>query len=200
MSRFPALGVTGGVGCGKSEVGRVLQRLGVALLDADALVHALLRDDADVKDGVVRLIGPAARAADGALDRKAIAAVVFADAEKRAALERLLHPRVWAAIQEWRTAQRAVQPCAALIPLLYEAGLTAGWDAIWCIAAEDAVVDARVRARGWDPAHLAARRAAQWPLAEKMERADAVIRNDGTLDELETTVKREWETFLERSA
>ena len=200
MKQFPALGVTGGVGCGKSEVGRILAALGAAVIDADAVVHDLLRRDDAVQDAVVRLVGPAARTAGGVLDRGVIAAMVFADAEKRRALEQILHPRVWTVIQAWREEQRPARPGAALIPLLYEAGLVDGWDAVWCVAAEDAAVDARVRARGWDPAHLASRRAAQWPLAKKMERADVVIRNDGSLAELNAAVTREWKTFLERSA
>jgi dephospho-CoA kinase len=197
--RYPALAVTGGVGCGKSEVGRILERIGVAVLDSDAVAHRLLRESPEVREAVVRLCGSGVRGADGELDRAAIAARVFADDAMRKELEAILHPRVREAIETWRATWRARGACAALIPLLFEAGFDTGWDAIWCVAARDDVAAARLAARGWTPEQIEARRKAQWPTAEKAARADATIENNGSLEELESLVKRLWRSLEKRS-
>ncbi|MCZ7591126.1 MAG: dephospho-CoA kinase [Kiritimatiellae bacterium] len=197
--RHPTIGITGGMGCGKSEVGRILSEIGVEIMDSDALSHDLLREDESVKTAVIALCGPDVQRADGELDRAAIAAQVFSDESKRKALEALIHPRVWETIQRWRTARKNVAPAAALIPLLFEAGLTDGWDAIWCISAPDAVVNERLRGRGWSLEQIERRRRVQLPLEEKMRRSDLVIRNEGTREELKTNILESWTTLLKRS-
>lgn len=198
--RAPAVAITGGIGCGKSEVGRILAEHGVAVLDADDVVHALLESDAAVRNAVVALCGPETRLPDGRLDRKRIAERVFRDAELRRALERVLHPPVWDRIRAWREKTVEQGPCAALIPLLFEAGLTEGWTSMWCIAASDDVAEARLMARGMSAEQIRLRRASQWPLAEKRRRASVVIENEGTRDALRIAVMNEWKTLLERSA
>ncbi len=197
---YPAVGVTGGVGCGKSEIGRILREAGAAVLDADDQVHDLLNSDPGVRDAVRRVLGAEMAGPDGALDRAAIARAVFADVTKRRALEAILHPPVWARIREWRDARRERGGSAALIPLLFEAGLTEGWTETWCVVAPDATADARLRARGWDAAEIARRRAAQWPPAEKSARADCIIVNDGTIGELRDRVMARWNELMERSS
>lgn len=197
--RYPTVGITGGMGCGKSEVGRILSEAGVEVMDADVLTHDLLREDTGVMDAVVALCGAQVRREDGQLDRSAIAAQVFGDEGKRKALEAIIHPRVWKTIQQWRAARSGDAPTAALIPLLFEAGLTHGWDAIWCVAASDAVVNERLRARGWSDEQIERRRRVQLPLAEKMKRSDLVIRNEGSREELKKNVLESWKELLKRS-
>ncbi len=199
MSAYPSVAVTGGVGCGKSEVGRILAELGVAVLDADVLAHEFLKHDSAVREAVLQLCGREVLDADGELNRRAIGAQVFADTGKRLALEAILHPRIWSRIRSWREELRASQASAALIPLLYEAGLTEGWDAIWCIATSDEVVNGRLRDRGWSIEQIEQRRRAQWPIDEKIKRADVVIRNDGSREALKENVLECWTTLVKRS-
>ncbi|MBW7909120.1 MAG: dephospho-CoA kinase [Kiritimatiellae bacterium] len=199
MNRFPAVAVTGGVGCGKSEVGRILAELGVEILDADAVSHDLLKCDGEVRNAVLSLFGAGIVNSQGDLDRKRIAAHVFADEKKRVALEAVLHPRIWSVICDWREEKRSSGPSAALIPLLYEAGLAEGWDSIWCVAASDEVVNERLRERGWSSEHIEQRRRAQWSLEEKVKRADVVIQNDGSREALRATVLESWNQFVKRS-
>lgn len=199
MKRYPSLGVTGGLGCGKSEVGRILSEAGADVLDADLVAHELLRDNRAVQEAVTGLCGPQIRGADGQLNRKAIAAQVFAEPAKRKALEAILHPRIWDVVRRWRSEQEHIRPGVVLIPLLFEADLTSGWDAVWCVAASDALVNERLRERGWSNAQIESRRHAQWPIEEKIRRADTVIHNDGSREALKKTVLDYWEKLLERS-
>lgn len=196
---YPAVAVTGGVGCGKSEVGQILRAAGVAVLDADAVVHELLAADRAVQAAVVNLCGPSVRSADGSMDRRAIARQIFENADQRRALEAILHPRVWDRIQAWRSTERTRVGCAALIPLLFEAGLTEGWTEMWCVVASDEIVEKRLLARGWSTAEIALRRGAQWPVGQKSARADCVIENNGSLESLRECVLRYWNHLMERS-
>ncbi len=195
MTRYPAVAVTGGVGCGKSEVGRILEQLGVSVLDSDTVVHRLLRESSEVRDAVANLCGVGVLGSDGALNRAAIAARVFESESLRRGLEAILHPRVRAEIDAWRAAWRERGGCAALIPLLFEAGFEEGWDSIWCVSARDEIVAARLAARGWTPEQIEARRRAQWPLTEKAARADVTIENNGSVEELEKSVTRHWRSL-----
>lgn len=199
MNRYPSLGITGGMGCGKSEVGRILAELGVAVIDADHVAHDLLRSDEATQRAVIALCGSEICGPDGQLSRKAIAGHVFGHEGRRKALEAILHPRVWEQIRTWREEKKCTEPTAALIPLLYEAGLTEGWDSIWCVAASDERVLERLRGRGWDMDEINRRRHAQWPLEEKMKRADVVIMNDGSRDALKEAVLSCWNQLLKRS-
>jgi len=182
------LGVTGGVACGKSEVGRILERQGFAVCDADVLAHAAIEPGGAAYGAVVRRFGPRILRADGTVDRPALARMVFADAAALADLNALVHPVVRQALDQWRAGLPLQQDAAALVPLLYEAGWTDGWTAVICVAADPETVWERVKQRRWTAEETRRRIAAQWPLEEKARRADYVIRNDGTLAELERAV------------
>lgn len=199
MARFPLVGITGGVGCGKSEVGRLLAEMGVQVVDADEMVHDLLRGDSTVKRALVARFGDQIVSADGSMDRAVLADRVFADTVARRDLEGILHPVVRARLLAWSQKQRQIGPGAALVPLLFEAGFAEGWDAIWCVSADPDVVRARIRQRGWSDAQLAQRRAAQWPLADKEMKATCVLHNNGSRDELAADVRRAWDEVLKRS-
>lgn len=189
----PVIAITGGPGCGKSEAGRALAAIGVAVWDADAAVHRLLATDRAVRSAVERLFGPAVLRSDGELDRAGIAVRVFEDETARRALEGILHPPVLAELREWREKARASIGGAALVPLLFEADADDGrWDAVWCIVARDEVAAERLRARGWSNARIAAVRAAQWPLEKKAAHATVVIENNGSLEEFARLVQSYW--------
>lgn len=183
-----SLGLTGGIGSGKSAALEAFRRLGAAVLSSDELVHQIYADEA-VRDAVVRRFGPGVRAADGSVDRAALAGVVFDDPDGRRFLEDLIHPRVGQARIAWQATQRATIPPPVLlvceVPLLFEADLADQFDAVLVVTASDSVRQARVHARGQD---FAARRAHQMPEDEKVRRADNAFVNDGSLADLQAWV------------
>lgn len=162
----------------------MLAALGVPVCDADAVYHTLLRPGRPLERRIRCVFGAAVRGADGAVDRRALGRVIFADPAQRERLNRLTHPAVRRALCAWRTAQAARRPAprivAAIIPLVYEVGWAAAWDRLVCVASPAEVQGARLRARGLSAAEARARIAAQWPVEEKMRRADYVVFNVGT--------------------
>jgi dephospho-CoA kinase len=177
----PFVGLTGGMGAGKSTALKTLEGLGARGLSTDAVVHELYGDPR-VRDAVVDRWGPAV-APDGVVDRAAVAARAFAGGEQdRGWLEGLLWPLVGARIAAWMESVRALRPAprAAVVevPLLFEAGMERGFDAtIAVIAAEDT---RKQRAAGRGHALADERVARQLSQAEKAGRATFVVHNDGT--------------------
>src|SRR4051794_2442193 len=181
----PLIGLTGGIGAGKSEALAALERLGAATLSTDAVVHELYSDP-EVLDAVVERFGPDV-APGGKADRAAIARAAFAGDEGRAWLEGLIWPRVGARIAEWREEvdARDPSPPAAVIevPLLFESGMESGFDATIAVVADEAVREDRAGSRGH--AALDERSARQLSQDEKSRRATFTVVNDGSLEELE---------------
>jgi dephospho-CoA kinase len=186
--RVPFIGLTGGLGAGKSEALRALAALGAATLSTDAVVHELLQSD-ELRHAVVERLG-AEVARDGALDRSLIADRVFGDEEARAWLEGTLWPRVGARVAVWRDALEEADPAprAAVVevPLLFEAGMGPVFDHTIAVVADEAVRAERAGSRGH--AALAERTGRQLTQEEKSQRADFTIRNDGTIDELKQSL------------
>ena len=185
MTAPPFVGLTGGIGAGKSEALAALERLGAATISADKVVHELY-DDPEVRAAVVARWGDGV-APDGRVDRPAVARVAFATDEDRHWLEGLLWPRVGRRIAEWREAQsrRSPAPRALVVetPLLFEAGLEGNYDATIAVVADEQVRAERARARGHEA--LDERTARQLTQAEKAERATYAVENSGSLRELE---------------
>jgi dephospho-CoA kinase len=177
--------LTGGIGAGKSTALSALQRLGAATLSTDAVVHELYESDR-VRAPVVERFGPQI-AAEGVVDRSALAVRAFATEADRHWLEQLLWPLVGEAVGDWRRRQeRATPPPRALVvetPLLFEAGMEGNYDATVAVVADERIRAARADAR----AHraLAARTARQFSQDEKAERATFTVTNDGSEAELE---------------
>ena len=187
-SRVPFVGLTGGLGSGKSTALAALERLGAATLSTDAVVHELYRSD-DVRDAVVARWG-AEVAPGGVIDRPAIARHVFADAEERHWLEGLLWPlvgrRVWAFRQEQEAADPPPKAAVVETPLLFEAGMDGIYDATIAIVADEDVRRARAAARGHEA--VDERAARQLTQNEKAQRATFVVHNDGSEADLERTL------------
>lgn len=174
--------MTGGIGAGKSEALAALERLGARTLSTDAVVRDLLTTG-ELRDALVERWGKRA-APGGVVDRSAVAEIVFEDADERKWLESQLHPRVAQAMIDWRSALPAGTEMAVIeIPLLFETGMEASFDEVIVITAGDELRRQRVAARG--DAAVEGREKAQLSQAEKAERADHVIVNDGSLEELE---------------
>lgn len=190
------IAVTGGIACGKSLAGSFLRAFGVPVIEADDLGHGFLRADTPTGRQVAAAFGPDILDGQGAIDRARLGALVFAPggAHARARLEAILHPAVREAIAAWLQARRREAEsgaaagwrggAAAVIPLLYEVGWESDWDCVICVAAPAAVQGERLRGRGLSDAEAHARLAAQWPVEEKMKRADIVVFNAGPADGL----------------
>jgi dephospho-CoA kinase len=178
-------GITGGIACGKTETGRILSAEGFKVLDCDFLAHELMGKGRSVYAEVVGRFGDSILAADGEIDRTELGKKIFSDPQARAALNRLVHPAVIQAAREWMAECRAAQEDAAvLVPLLFEAGWTDGWDAVICVTAPEEQIFQRLEKRGLSNEEARKRMAAQMPLAEKAARSDFVIENGGTLEAL----------------
>jgi dephospho-CoA kinase len=184
--RVPFIGLTGGIGAGKSTALEALERAGAAVLSTDAVVHELYGDD-DVVSAVVARFG-AAIERDGAVDRAALARVAFATPEDREWLEGLLWPRVGERMVSWRAElERASPPPRAAVvevPLLFESGMEDQFDATIAVVASEDLRASRAGARGHEA--LEARSARQLSQQEKAHRATYVVVNDDTVEELES--------------
>jgi dephospho-CoA kinase len=190
MARVPFVGLTGGLGAGKSEALRALGELGAATLSTDAVVHELLASD-DLRETVVGRLG-AEVAPGGALDRSLIAERVFGDEDARGWLEGELWPRVGARVAEWRQEVEALEPpppaAVVEVPLLFESGMEAAFDATIAVVADEDVRAERAGARGH--AAVTERAGRQLTQREKAEKADFEVLNDGTLEELRQVLSR----------
>jgi dephospho-CoA kinase len=190
VAGVPFVGLTGGLGAGKSEALRALRELGAATLSTDAVVHELLSGD-ELRDIVVDRLGPEV-ASEGRLDRSLIAERVFGDEEARAWLEGELWPRVGQRVAEWKQEVEALDPpppaAVVEVPLLFESGMDAAFDATIAVVADETVREERAGARGHSA--VAERAGRQLSQTEKAQRADYEVRNDGTLDELRETLSR----------
>jgi dephospho-CoA kinase len=180
----PFVGLTGGLGAGKSTALDALAELGAATLSTDAVVHELLATD-ELRELIVGRLGPGV-APDGLLDRSLIAERVFGDDDARAWLEGVLWPRVGERVAGWRAGLEDADPhpraAVVEVPLLFESGMESVFDTTIAVVADEAVREARAGARGH--AGLVERTGRQLSQEEKMARADHAIRNDGTVEAL----------------
>lgn len=184
MTRF--VGLTGGIGAGKSEALAAFERRGVPVLSTDKVAHDIL-DDELVRDALVERWGPEI-ASEGVVDRDRVGAIVFADRDELTWLESVTHPRVGAKVLEWRQGLGPeVEIAVVEVPLLFEAAMDDAFDATLAVVADDEIRDSRLRERG--QAGLAGREDRQLDQAEKERRADHVIRNDSSLQELDREVE-----------
>lgn len=170
------IGLTGGIGCGKSTAAVCFAELGFVVIDADRLARQVLESHVCVSQLRERW-GSACLDPQGIPDRKWIAAKVFTDAEERAFLESITHPEV-ARLRREATADPLVDYVVE-IPLLFEKDLAAGLDKVVVVAASDDVRRVRLRVRGLSDEEISARIASQISLMEKVKRADVVFWNDG---------------------
>ena len=178
------LGLTGGVGMGKSTSAQLLQWRGAAIVDTDDLARQVVQQGQPALAEVREAFGPDIVGLDGQLRRDELARIVFADAAARQKLEAILHPRIrelWRAqVETWR--QEGKPLAVVVIPLLFETNAEAGFDTVICVACTVATQQQRLLARGWTPEEIARRIAAQWPSTEKMARAHYVIWTEAGMD------------------
>jgi dephospho-CoA kinase len=184
--------LTGGIATGKSHCLRRFAELGVPVIDADQLARLAVAPGSPGLAAIIERFGPSVVRDDGQLDRRALASLVFRDRAARADLEAIVHPDVYRRIREWLARLPPATPVAiADIPLLFETGHEHDFDATVvcaCTAAEQ--LRRLVMRDGLSEADARARIAAQWPIDEKIKRADYVIRTDGTFAETDEEVRR----------
>jgi dephospho-CoA kinase len=195
--------VTGGIGTGKSVVLAQLAACGAPVVDADAVVHEALRSGTPAAAEIRARFGEAVIAADGAVDRPRLGAIVFQDEQARRDLEAILHPAVYRAIEAWMRVQEAggAPVAVAEIPLLFETGREGDFDCVVVTACDgEEQVRRAVGRAGLSEADARRRIAAQWPLAEKVRRADFVVRTDGTLEATRQTARAIWEAINRRAS
>jgi dephospho-CoA kinase len=192
------VGLTGGIGSGKSEALAAFERLGAAVLSSDQVVHELLLTQ-EVQEQLTARWGREILLNDG-VDREAVAEIVFERPEELAWLEGVLFPRVGQRIAAWRLGleNQADAPEVGVVevPLLFEAGVDGAFDATVAVIAEEDLRAERAGAR--DHRALSGREARQLSQEEKAGRADHVVRNDGTLEELEQSIARLLEELAAR--
>jgi dephospho-CoA kinase len=197
------VGLTGGIGSGKSEVAEAFGALGATVIDADVLAREVVAPGTAGLDDVVAQFGPGVLRPDGALDRAKVAALVFTDADARRRLNAIVHPLVGARTLELITAAAEADPHAVVVndvPLLVEAGLADRYDVVVVVAADPRTQLRRlVDVRGMATDEAQARIAAQAPLADKVAVADYVIDNGGDLAALSAQVEEVWAHLAARA-
>lgn len=186
------IGLTGGIGMGKSTISNYLIQSGESVVDSDVLARRLVEPGQSAAEEIRNVFGSGVFDAQGRLNRKALASIIFSDEGLRRKLEEILHPRIRAAWKMqadcWRSA--GLDRGFVVIPLLYETGAESELDQVICIACGAATQRTRLRARGWSDAEIADRNAAQLPVEKKMDRADGVIWNESTLEICEEQCRR----------
>jgi dephospho-CoA kinase len=196
------VGLTGNIASGKSTVASVWAGLGGRVIDADGLARRAVEPGSPALARIVERWGPELVGSDGALDRAALRDRVFRDDADRAALEAIIHPRVAELRDEelQRAREEGVPVIVADIPLLFEVGMADDFDLIVLV---DSPPDLRreriVRDRGLDPAEADRMIAAQMPSEAKRPRADVVIDNAGSLEDLRAEAARVWQEILRRA-
>ena len=186
------IGITGGVGMGKSTAAKLLREQGVPVLDSDDIAREVVAVGEPALMEISEIFGADFLNAKGQLDRAKMAAHIFGNDAEREKLEAIIHPRVrerWLAQMEtWRADD--VPLGVVVIPLLFEVGAEAEFDFIICVACTGNTQRERLRARGWDDAQITARIAAQMDVAQKIERADQVMWTEGDVGLLREQLQR----------
>ncbi|GGR17666.1 dephospho-CoA kinase [Streptomyces roseolus] len=195
------IGLTGGIGAGKSEVSRLLVSYGAVLIDADRIAREVVEPGTEGLAAVVAAFGESVLTEDGTLDRPKLGSIVFADPERLATLNALVHPLVGARSAELESAAGPGDVVVHDVPLLTENGLAPLYDLVVVVdASPETQLDRLVRLRGMAEEEARARMAAQATRAARLEIADLVIDNDGPLDALEPQVRKVWEELVRRAA
>ena len=195
------MGLTGGIASGKSEVARRLVELGAVLVDADVLAREVVEPGTEGLEEVAEAFGREVLADDGALDRAALGAIVFADPRRRELLNSIIHPRVRARAAEIAAGAPAGSVVVQDIPLLVETGQAGNFDVVVVVDAPDEVRIRRLEERnGLNEEHARARMAAQASREERLAAADHVVENAGTLEELRAAVDCLWADVLAPAA
>ena len=192
------IGLTGGIGSGKSTVSRFLEELGAVILDADKVGHQAFEPDSEVWQQVVASFGRQIVDSNGYIDREKLGKLVFGDSEALTRLNRIMHPAIYevvrARLEEYR--RQGVDVVVLEVPLLLEAGWNSLVDEVWVTTASENTVLKRLVERTGLPEHESlARIHSQLSSEERVKHADVIIDTDCSLDELKVKVNELWQRF-----
>ena len=188
------IGLTGGIGCGKSLAAQYFAELGALVIDADQLARAAIERGSDGFDEVVTIFGDGILK-DGNIDRRALGDLIFKDPTAKAQLENIIHPFVRREFEEAVASLKGDQVLVYEIPLLVETGAHQRFDVVISVESEMENRVARLRARGMHISEIEGRIAAQATREQRIEVADFLIENDGTEDELLRQVENIWDSL-----
>ncbi|WP_405500773.1 dephospho-CoA kinase [Streptomyces anulatus] len=195
------VGLTGGIGAGKSEVSRLLVRYGAVLIDSDRIAREVVEPGTPGLAAVVEEFGAGVLTAEGTLDRPALGALVFADAGRLAALNAIVHPLVGARAAELERAAPEDAVVVHDVPLLTENGLAPLYDLVVVVdATAETQLERLVTLRGMTESDARARMAAQATRDRRLAVADLIVDNDGPLEALEPQVRTVWDELARRAA
>ena len=195
------VGLTGGIGSGKSTVARLLEKRGAVVFDADLLAREAVEPGTPGHAAVIERFGADVLAPGGELDREALASIVFADPAARRDLEQIVHPEVRRLFAEGSEAYRDTDRVVVFsAPLLVETGMHTAFDILVVVSATVATqIERLMRQRGMSEPSIRARIDAQAPLEDKAAAADFLVDNEGSLDELESQVEQLWNDLSTRA-
>ena len=190
------IGLTGGIGSGKSTVSQFLAELGATIIDADKIGHEVFKSDTEARREVVAAFGKQITATNGSINRENLGKVVFGNPEALARLNQIMHPRIYAMVkaqlEEYQRQEVGVVVLEA--PLLIEAGWTSLVDEVWVTTASEDTVLKRLRERtGLSEAESRARIRSQLPSEERIKQANVIIDTDCDLDELKAKIRQLWQ-------
>lgn len=190
------IGLTGGIATGKSTVAKLLVERGAILIDLDAIAREVVMPGQPTLARIAERFGQAVLQEDGALDRKKLGSIVFADAEQRKALEAIIHPAIRAVMKERMAYHERENPDRLIVvdvPLLFESGLQSYFEEIMVVyVPRDSQLRRLIERDGLTEEEATRRLAAQMAIDEKKSRADIVIDNSGSLARTEEQVERWW--------
>jgi dephospho-CoA kinase len=197
VGQIPVIGLTGGIGAGKSTVTQMLEKLGAAVIDADKVGHQIYLPDLPAWREIVTTFGQGILDADRTINRQALGKIVFADPEALRTLNRIVHPKMYERMAELIAELRAHGGMQAIVveaAVLIEANWMSLVDQVWVVVASEAVVvDRLAKQRSLSPDQVRTRIAAQLPNDERLKHAQVVIRNDGSLEEVRTAIQQAWD-------
>ncbi len=190
------IGLTGGIGSGKSTVSQFLAELGAVILNADEVGHEAFKPDSEIWRKVVAAFGRQIVTSDGNVDRKKLGNIVFGNPESLSRLNEIMHPQMYALVKTQLEEHRrqGMRVVVLEVPLLLEAGWTSLVDEVWVTTAPEATALKRLEERtGLSQAESLTRIRSQLPSAERVRHADVVINTECDLDELKSKVKELWQ-------
>ena len=192
------IGLTGGIGTGKTEVAHVLRELGAVVFESDKVAHSSYEPGTEAHGQIVSCFGEEVLSESGFIDRKALGKIVFADSARRRELEEI----VWPATRKLTLAllkeeeNRGTEVVVVEVPKLFESGWDKLADAVWTVESPRGEIDKRVEERsGLNKSEVDARVAAQLTQEQRTDKADVTIMNDGTLEDLRAQISRIWESI-----
>ena len=192
------IGLTGGIGTGKTEVTQVLRELGAVVIESDKVAHLSYLPGTEAHKAIVSIFGEKVLEETRVVDRKSLGKIVFSDDARRTELEEIVWPaaRTWIEARLREEEKQESRVVVIEVPKLYEAGWEQIMDVVWTVEAPEGEINKRLEQRsGFSEAEANARVAAQTTRAERVDRVDRVIENNTTLDDLRNQIKEIWESI-----